>query len=160
MLPKYIWAKDGKSGINLSGIAGTEGQEFPVKMPILKNVKRSDMYIDFQKPVTQTKRNFPMLGEEKIGGQDYIAEIVEGFNAAYNVALMKKAETISKLEGFRNICVRYLARDTQQYASILQASYHPDYLQDGKNRELLLCALYRSTNMDLSLIHISEPTRH
>lgn len=28
MLPKYIWAKDGKSGINLSGIAGTEGQEF------------------------------------------------------------------------------------------------------------------------------------
>lgn len=151
MLPKYIWAKDGKSGINLSGIAGTEGQEFPVKMPILKNVKRSDMYIDFQKPVTQTKRNFPMLGEEKIGGQDYIAEIVEGFNAAYNVALMKKAETISKLEGFRNICVRYLARDTQQYASILQASYHPDYLQDGKNRELLLCALYRSTNMDSTI---------
>lgn len=109
------------------------------------------MYIDFQKPVTQTKRNFPMLGEEKIGGQDYIAEIVEGFNAAYNVALMKKAETISKLEGFRNICVRYLARDTQQYASILQASYHPDYLQDGKNRELLLCALYRSTNMDSTI---------
>lgn len=148
ILPKYIWGKDGKSGINLSGIAGVEGQEFPVKMPILKNVKRSDMHIDFEKPVTQTKRNFPMLGEKKIGGEDYVKEIVEGFNAAYNVVLMKKAETIKKIEGFRNICVRYLARDTQQYASILQASYHPDYLQDGKDRELLLCSLYRSADLD------------
>lgn len=35
-----------------------------------------------------------MLGEEKIGGQDYIAEIVEGFNAAYNVALMKRQKLL------------------------------------------------------------------
>lgn len=148
ILPKYVWGKDGKSGINLSGIAGGEGQEFPVKMPILKNIKRSDMYIDFERPVTQIKRNFPILEEKKIGGENYVKEIVEGFTAAYNVVLLKKAETIKQMESFTHICVRYLARDTQQYASILQASYHPDYLQDGKDRELLLCSLYRSADID------------
>lgn len=52
-----------------------------------------------------------------------------------------KQSTIEKMKIFENIIVRHLIQDTQRYSMILHTSYHPDFLQDGKDRELVLCSI-------------------
>ena len=50
------------------------------------------------------------------------------------------------LSSFDDLKVRHLVQDTQKYSMILHLSYHPDFLQDCKDRDLFLCSLYKDSS--------------
>lgn len=48
------------------------------------------------------------------------------------------------IDSFSNVKVRHLVQDTQRYSMLMHASYHPDVMQDGLSRNLLLCSMFKS----------------
>lgn len=143
LLPKYAWSKNDKQGIDISGIAGVAGQEIPVKLPVVKHNKRADMRIEYENPVTGGKKNIPYYNGKVLTYEDYTDEIIRGFETAYRMVLHDKETALKKAEVFGDLTVRYLPRDTRQYAMLLRTSYHPDFMQDGRDRELLIRSLYQ-----------------
>lgn len=143
LLPIYAWSKNDKKGIDISGIAGIAGQEIPVKLPVVKNSKRADMRIEYENPITVNKKNIPYINSKIFTFENYTEDIIKGFETAYRVVLHNKEAALEKAELFQDLTVRYLARDTRQYAMLLRTSYHPDFMQDGRDRELLIRSLYQ-----------------
>lgn len=149
LLPKYVWGKGDKAGIDISGISGVAGQELPVKIPVLKNIKRADMHIEYEHPHTREQKNIPKLGNKFIMNEECTQQILEGFSSAYSIALSHKSELGEKTSEFRNLTVRFIPRDTRQYTMLLQTSYHPDFMLNGVDRELLISSLYPHNEKEL-----------
>lgn len=158
LLPKYVWGKGDKAGIDISGISGVAGQELPVKIPVLKNIKRADMHIEYEHPHTREQKNIPKLGNKFIMNEECTQQILEGFSSAYSIALSHKSELGEKTSEFRNLTVRFIPRDTRQYTMLLQTSYHPDFMLNGVDRELLISSLYPHNEKELSLLKIYDKT--
>lgn len=149
LLPKYVWGKGDRAGIDISGISGVAGQELPVKVPVLKNIKRADMHIEYEHPHTREQKNIPKLGNRYIMDIECTTQILLGFSAAYHIVLSHKSELWEVIEEFKNLTVRYIPRDTRQYAMLLQTSYHPDFMQNGADRELLVSSLFQHNEKDI-----------
>lgn len=56
--------------------------------------------------------------------------------------------------------IRYLIRNTQQYDMLEGLSYHPDFLQDGVDREMILLVLGKNVNIidnyELNIINMEQ----
>lgn len=71
-----------------------------------------------------------------------VGEIVNRFS---NVQAMQNPRDVEQLiDSFSNVKVRHLVQDTQRYSMLMHASYHPDVMQDGLSRNLLLCSMFKS----------------
>lgn len=149
LLPKYVWGKGDKAGIDISGISGVAGQELPIKVPVLKNIKRADMHIEYEHPQTRDHKNIPKLESGYIMNEECTIQIVSGFSSAYRVALSHKLELGKKMKEFKDLTVRFIPRDTRQYTMLLQTSYHPDFMQDGADREILVSSLFQHNGEDV-----------
>lgn len=141
LLPFYTWDEHG-NGINISAVSGTAGQVGQVKIPKIVNPKTSDMHIEYHNPILEGSCNLAMLSGEIAEPGEYAGELTEGFEKAYKAVLEKRGEFQIQIQQIRSTRSRYLLRDTQQYLMALMSSYHPDFLSDGAERELLLFSLY------------------
>ena len=74
-------------------------------------------------------QNLPFLENgEKIGPQDYVEEIVEGFKEAYAWICAHKEEILnqSPYREFESCPIRFLIRNTQVYARLIERLQQPD----------------------------------
>lgn len=157
MLPQHIWGNEKKQGIDICGMGGKDGQEMPFRVPGLKNFKRSDMHCEYIYPKVIGKQNLPQIEKKIICSGKYVREVTSGFTMAYEYAWNNKEEILKKAQMFSNISVRYLVRDTQTYSMLLKLSYHPDFLQDGLDRELVLDTLYKTIDLeDKTSVELTE----
>lgn len=89
-------------------------------------------------------RNLPYLKSgERIGPQDYVDEIVEGFKKAYKWICTHKREILeeSPYRKFAKCPVRYLIRNTQVYANLINRLAQPDMQADAEKYECQLAKL-------------------
>ena len=140
ILPLYKYNKNGK-GLNMSAINGKGGDEYPIYIPVLKNIGTSEMHYEYERPVSQSNSNLVKLCDEVILPQKYIEVICEGFHDCYQFCLDNKNKLIALINEFEDVYVRHLIQDTQRYSLLLHTSYNPDFLQDAKDRNLFLCTL-------------------
>lgn len=143
LLPFYKFGHNGK-GVDLSALNGQEGKEYPILVPTLKNVKRSDMCFEYVYPITRSHSNMATFDGKSSDPFAQRDNICEGFSDAYNYAMQNSRAVEGLIDIFSNTKVRHLVQDTQRYSMLLHASFHPDVMQDGLSRNLLLCAMFKS----------------
>ena len=141
LLPYYRFGKAGK-GINMGAINGRAGEEYPIVVPRIKDEFTSNMHFEYVHPVTDDSKNLVTLNGEKADAADYIEDVVAGFSDVYKKTMEGKNKVVECLGLFENLNVRYLVQDTQRYAMLLHTSFHPDFLQNSRDRELFLSTIY------------------
>lgn len=160
VLPFYKYSQNGK-GINMSAINGKEGDEYPILIPRLKEIGKSNMHYEYERPVTQASKNLIKLGGKVISPYDYINEICNGFSDAYLYSMNNRELVLDYVNVFENIKVRHLVQDTQRYSMLLHTSYHPDFLQNGRDRQLFLCNILKNVekmqgNIEVAKLEIKD----
>ena len=145
LLPFYKFVHNGQS-VDLSALNGQEEKKYPILVPMLKNIKRSDMHFEYVYPTMKSQSNMAMFKGESSDPFAHKSDICAGFSDAYNYAMQNLQSVERLIVSFSNIKVRHLIQDTQRYSMLLHASFHPDVMQDGLSRHLLLCAMFKSYN--------------
>ena len=134
ILPVYHWDRSGE-GVDASAIGGGGKQRYPFRIPQVKCPETSDMFLGYGYPVMgETKNKVTLLGE-KICPDQYIGEVLEGFERAYRAVLEKKDEFRDMvMRELKCLKSRYIHADTQKYSMLLSASYHPALLKNREDR--------------------------
>lgn len=140
LLPFYKWNYNGE-GVNVSALSGKAGQVYPFKIPRITDGYTSEMRITYENPLSGEGHNLAKMNDGFIDPSNYEDEIIVGFKQAYEWVLSNKDEILNDIK-LGNVKNRVLLADTQKYAMLLSASYHPSLLMDGAERELFLHSLW------------------
>lgn len=157
LLPIYYWNHDG-DGVNTSGINGAGGQRYPFKSPVIVNGGTSKMKIEYCYPTSKDAYNLATLRGKFCEPTAYKKEIMEGFCKAYYLIMKQKEEFAVKLGCLKKIKNRFLAADTQRYSMMISASYHPDLLKNGADREVFFYGMWKGRKYENGAI-INEEVR-
>lgn len=147
LLPFYCWNKEG-TGINSSAISGGSGQQYPFKVPVVRDGGTSEMRIAYAYPKSKEAENLATLKGRFFSPGQYKEELTAGFTAACRAVTAEKEEFYRLMKGLENTRSRYLVADTQRYAMLLSSSYHPSLLEDGGAREIFLYDVWRGREED------------
>lgn len=149
ILPLYAWNDEGE-GVNVGAINGNGGQLVPLSMPVIVQAGTVDMHVEYRQPRMGEGKNLATWQGKFYEPYEFLEQIEDGFTRAYCFLMENRQGAVKRLEGFRNAPVRFLIRDTQQYAMLLLISYAPDYLMNEKDREAVLRNIeYRQPGQDL-----------
>lgn len=140
ILPFYHWNQEGK-GVNSSVISGTEGQQYPFKVPVIIHGGTSDMRIAYRHPESVKNQNLATIRGEFQEPLLYKENLQRGFRAAYLAVMEKKEKFYTLLRKLEKLQCRYLVADTQRYSMVLSGSYHPRLLGDQEEREHFLYSM-------------------
>jgi type 2 lantibiotic biosynthesis protein LanM len=144
LLPSRAWTEGGGEGVDLSGLAGTGGQEVP---SILKpeNPGTDQMRYTLQTVEIPAGDNLPVLQGEVASATRYVGDILEGFHRMMRLLLEHREELSAPdgpLDTFQETEVRVIVRPTRNYALLFFESYHPYALSDALDRDRLLDRLW------------------
>lgn len=152
LLPTFHWESKKKS-VNVSGINGRAGQKLPFLLPCIKNNKSSDISIEYRYLKTHGAKNLAKLNGRYLNGNLFTEDLLKGFNLAYTCSTQNKDKLKEFIKKLKLMKSRYLLRDTQHYSSLLTASYHPDFMMDGSDRNILLYQLYENCSYNTDYKH-------
>ncbi|MBQ8813543.1 MAG: type 2 lantipeptide synthetase LanM family protein [Lachnospiraceae bacterium] len=142
ILPLYAWNEKGE-GVNVGAMNGRGGQLCPIKMPVVVETGTTNMHIEYRQPVMAESKNLAMMNGTFIEPYEFLEQIQAGFEAAYLMIVGDKEKISEWIDEFGKVPVRYLFRETQQYAMMLNSSYHPQYLMSRTERCKSICCLNR-----------------
>lgn len=154
LLPLFVWSRDGK-GMNVSGISGRGGQILPIKIPVIKNKGTSNICIGYEYGRSPQGKNLVILNGKTVDPYFYIEELEKGFSDAYQT-LNNHTGRIKNIVAaeMKNVKVRYLVRNTQEYSMILSLAYHPNFLENtDKRKDLLRSLLNISPKVDEKIVN-------
>ncbi|WP_427158660.1 type 2 lanthipeptide synthetase LanM family protein [Aliinostoc sp. HNIBRCY26] len=136
MLPMWDFSADKSIAFDLSGLGSVESQPVPIPMSVWKLINTDDMHEGFEQVNRPLQKNIAMLGGVPLSPNDYIDELVDGFEQMYRF-LMRYREVLlesdSVLGTFRSQQVRFIFRPTRIYGRILNNAISPQYLSDGRD---------------------------
>ena len=127
----------------MSAIKGSEGKEYPIVIPKIADLCTSNMRFVYEHPTTGVNQNLVKLDGENVSAFHYLKEINAGFEDAYKYVLENKEKFLEYADMFGNLNIRHLVQDTQRYSMLLHTSFHPDFMQDGRDRQMFLCSLFK-----------------
>lgn len=155
LLPIAMFKNAEGKGIDLSALNGKE-QELPFKVLKLEQSMTDDMKFTMQSEKFRGANNLPTLNGEGIDAENYLDEILIGFENIFRFFIDYKQELLSSkgpIASFRNEKIRVVARATQQYFNFLNESSHPDYMRDALYLENLYDRLWFYPYIDKRIIH-------
>ncbi|QKG85534.1 type 2 lantipeptide synthetase LanM [Kroppenstedtia pulmonis] len=158
LLPGAFWEKGNRKGIDMSGLGGQEGQVHPIKSPVLTDFYKDTAHIKGKYLTLSLKNNQARYKGRVINSEDFMDDIIIGFTETYQLLKNHKEMLTTEIKKFANIEVRQILRPTQRYSSLRNISFHPDFLRDGLDREMILHKLWidYSVYRDLKQVICSE----
>lgn len=160
LLPRHVYGDQNKFDVDVSALSGVEGQVFPIKVPKIINVGTDEMRVAYINPCTGKTANIPRILGKNVKVEEYYSFITTGFYKAYQQIIKHKEKLYSLLKDYSTMQIRYLIRNTQQYDMLEGLSYHPDFLQDGVDREMILLVLGKNVNeiddYELNIINMEQ----
>lgn len=142
MLPMRMFGKGDKGGVDLSGLGGAGGQEFPRPVPTVEGAFTDTMHVVGRRFTTRELVNQPRISGIPADPRVHVERIIEGFEESYILLADHKPEVAEALRTFADAEIRHLVRPTRRYGLFLQEGHHPDYLRDGLDRDQLLDKLW------------------
>jgi type 2 lantibiotic biosynthesis protein LanM len=145
LLPERMTTAEDPRGVDVSGLGSAAGQLSPYAVPTWELPATDEMRLTRRRVEMAGSANQPTLDDAGIDPLDYAAEIVAGFTRTYRLLLERRDALLAAdgpLARFAHDEVRVILRATQTYATLLQASYHPDVQRDALDRERLLDYLW------------------
>jgi type 2 lantibiotic biosynthesis protein LanM len=146
LLPQRYWGEDEFGGVELSGLGGEPDQQDVVETRLWAEVGTDLMHAVPKRLAVGGAQNRPQVAGEPANSHAYIRELEAGFVGAYEIFERHRDTLLAPpgpLHRFAPDRVRFLARPTRTYQIVLDKSYHPDYLRDSADRELLFERLWR-----------------
>ena len=134
LLPVPMWAEDGNSGLDLSGLGSAAGQLTPQPVPLWEEVDTDNMRVVRKRIAIGGSDNRPSISGEEVNPVDYTPQIAFGFESTYRLLMKHRSELRAWLARFCNDEVRVIARATQTYGTLLRESFHPDLLRNSADR--------------------------
>lgn len=135
MLPINYIPNQNKTDVSALGSHGNQQLEQETLSFI--DIGTDQMRLQKVRAHTAFKENLPIFNGKQINALDFIQDLSEGFTELYKLFLANKHILLAEegpLVQFKNDRVRVILRDTQTYASFLDASNHPSNLSDGLKR--------------------------
>ncbi|WP_419893122.1 type 2 lanthipeptide synthetase LanM family protein [Oceanobacillus kimchii] len=140
MLPSFSdWDQIYDFDLSALGARGGQPSNKMISYDI-KNRAQENMKLVKRNAVTTEKQNNPKLNGKFCYSENYINFILDGFEDTYKVFLSKKQDLLRQggvLNWFKGVVIRHIIRPTGVYSRFLDASSHPKYLNDSKQRERL-----------------------
>jgi len=133
--------------VEVSGLNGIGQQGVTVRLPSFNAASTDQMRFERRDTVIPGRQNRPQLGTQTLDAGDFVEEVVTGFQAVYRVLVESRSALLDPagpVSAFADVDVRYIARPTQTYATLLFESFHPDYLRSGLDRDRVLSRLWLS----------------
>jgi type 2 lantibiotic biosynthesis protein LanM len=147
MLPLLIFGREGRAGIDMSGLGGEAGQLSPHAVPMVEDANHDTMRVVRRQGRTSGSSNRPLLQGQPVDAAGFTEDIVQGFEETYRL-LQRHRETLgARLQTFADVEVRHIVRATQRYALLLQESVHPDFLREGLERDKVLDNLWAEASL-------------
>lgn len=124
------------------GAADSVATAFPAATCVAINSDRMTFtYEPFHAP---RRQNIPTLNGHREAAASHRAPIVKGFCEMFRLALRERDSLLDLIRSFRDRPGRFVARSSNTYGLLLQASLSPEALRDGAERGLLFERLRRT----------------
>ncbi|HEY9300852.1 MAG TPA: type 2 lanthipeptide synthetase LanM family protein, partial [Phormidium sp.] len=137
LLPRWEFGKNKRLAYDTSALGSIEAQ---ITTPQEGHKETKDL--EFSIPT-----NIPILNNFPLSPNDYLSEIITGFEQMYRF-LMEKREILlgsnTPLLLMQNQRVRFIFRATRIYWTILQKTFVPQFLSNGIDRSIELDILARA----------------
>lgn len=128
--------------MDLSGIRGDNEQILPFAVPTILNHYTDEIKIEKQKGVLHSGINSPKLSGIEVNVINHLSDLQEGFKNMYLWFMRNRNELIENIRLFANKEVRKIFRNTMSYTKLLEISYHPDFMRNQIDREILFFRLW------------------
>ncbi|MCG8422978.1 MAG: type 2 lantipeptide synthetase LanM family protein [Proteobacteria bacterium] len=145
LLPQRVWGDGERIGVDLSGLASREGQMTPHPVLTTTNRLTDEMRVERRHIEISISENRPRVGDRDLLVSDYAAEIRDGFGRLFRLLLEYRREftaPFGPLDRFAASEARVILRNTAKYGNFLQESYHPHFLGNGLEPDMLLGRLW------------------
>ncbi len=157
ILPMQWYINDVK--IDISGVNNPTGKESPYKVLDWDKTATDEMRLVQKTGFLKGSKNYPAPSDQQVNLEDYLPAIEKGFREVYRTITNHKSELLKpngKLYAFANDEIRVILRPTMAYSQLLRASYHPDYMRDASDAEILFDVLWESVTERPALEPIIE----
>lgn len=146
MLPS--WEANAYNGVvyDISGLGCIDPQPLPWRVTRWKSINTDNMHQVFETATIPVGNNVPRLGDMPLSPNDYINELVQGFEQMYRFFVQHRLILLSEaspLAGLQAQQVRFIFRPTRVYSILLQKTLTPEFLQNGVDRSIELDILTR-----------------
>jgi type 2 lantibiotic biosynthesis protein LanM len=130
-------------GLDISGLGQTAGQLTPHALPQWEEAGTDEMQLVRRRITLPASQNCPRLHQREVQPLDYLAPLVSGFATTYRLLLTYRAEIAETwLPRFAHDEIRFVARATSVYDTLLTESFHPNLLRHALKRERFLDHLW------------------
>lgn len=148
MLP-VRFSRDMPIDLDMSALGGEGGQESrKITTWGITGFGTDDMQLVQYPVIMEGRQNLPLKDGKKASATDYIDDISSGFQEMYELFMANQLELLSDsgpIAVFREDHVRHVIRPTRNYTRFLTAGTHPDFLQNGLDREQLFDHFWLAT---------------
>lgn len=148
------------SNMDISGITGKGGQVIENGKVKIKNQFTDEIEVVKEDAIIENKYNIGCIEDILVDPKDYIKEIIAGFEEGYLLLKNNKEELLKLInsgELFYDVRPRYLFRNTNLYAMILEMGKNPKYLKDKSELNRLYHLLFKTANdHNIKMIYQSE----
>jgi type 2 lantibiotic biosynthesis protein LanM len=146
LLPRWEFDSKGNA-IDDSGLGGIEEQKVIDRKRKWENVNTDDMVMEYETAIIPTQANTVILGDTIVSPNHYLKEIIDGFETMYRLLASQRQQLLasdSPLQSLAHQKIRFLFRNTQIYADVLDRAQQPKYLQHGVDYSIKLDVLSRA----------------
>lgn len=143
--------------LDISGLGGATNQKSPFKSYVVKNRNTAHIKVIRENIEIEPEKNNPVLNGDIQKSENFVNEIVKGFENCYNVILKNKDEYIEWItKNFEDCINRLIFRATRNYTQLLNTSYHPDLLRNWEDRIVFFSRIFSNFNENSYEIVTSE----
>jgi len=147
LLPCWDINKDNRIAYDVSGLGSVDPQQLPWRSLQWQSVNTDNMHQVYQTGKMPVAKNVPMLNGVALSPNDYLEDLVEGFEQMYQFLIKQRQFLLaqsSPLVALQAQQVRFIFRPTQVYGILLQKILTPELLQNGIDRSIELDILARA----------------
>ncbi|MBZ4373604.1 type 2 lanthipeptide synthetase LanM family protein [Corallococcus sp. AS-1-6] len=159
LLPTLFFGREGRAGVDLSGLGGEAGQLYPHSSATVEDRAQDTMRVVHRQMATSGAHNRPLLHGQPVDVTEFVDSIVDGFRETYMHLCRHRDAVARMLRDFRDVEVRHIARATMRYGFLLQESLHPDFLHDALDRDQALDKLWAEVRVRPTLGRLA-PCEH
>ena len=142
-----FWMEEGPGrGLDISGLGGFQGQIANYKTSEWQAVNTDAMTLDFIYARVGQSPNLPELAGIFLNPDDYLAEIITGFEAVYHFFQQNQSTFLSEtgpLTAFAHLRTRHILRNSNLYARLLDRTSKAEFLREGIEASLVWDGLCR-----------------
>lgn len=157
ILPNIIWGRGKDIGVDVSAMTNDESKEIPIETASILDILTDEMRIDYKRSVLEKKNNTPFIKNKVVDTFQYKQELKKGFINSYRQFLSEDSKKIllKDVDKYNHKESRQILRATQYYSSLIQLSFHPDFMRSGLDREMLFSKLWTQVEEENKLKRIS-----